>query len=139
MLNVTMSWEGVRECLERLRDGYVRGQAGGVFGADGHRFEIFYEQDRYVPPEELRPRLKNVPQRHVDRGAAVKRIDHVNVLASDVAANRRFARARCVIHSNICGQGKILNVSIGACKLSCWRVPHLPLVGRTPTWHGCTK
>ncbi len=44
-----------------------------------------------MPPEHLRPRLKNVPQRHVDRGAAVKRIDHVNVLAADVAANRRFA------------------------------------------------
>jgi catechol 2,3-dioxygenase len=58
---------------------------------DGHRFELFYEQDRYVPPEHLRPRLKNVPQRHVDRGAAVKRIDHVNILAADVAANRRFA------------------------------------------------
>jgi catechol 2,3 dioxygenase len=58
---------------------------------DGHRFELFYEQDRYVPPEHLRPRLKNVPQRHVDRGAAVKRLDHVNVLAADVAANRRFA------------------------------------------------
>jgi catechol 2,3-dioxygenase len=58
---------------------------------DGHRFEVFYEQDRYVPPEELRPRLKNVPQRHVDHGAAVKRIDHVNILAADVAANRRFA------------------------------------------------
>jgi catechol 2,3-dioxygenase len=53
--------------------------------------ELFYEQDRYVPPQELRPRLKNVPQRHVDRGAAVKRFDHVNLLASDVAANRRFA------------------------------------------------
>jgi catechol 2,3-dioxygenase len=58
---------------------------------DGHRFELFYEQDRYVPPEHLRPRLRNVPQRHVDHGAAVKRIDHVNLLATDVAANRRFA------------------------------------------------
>ena len=58
---------------------------------DGHRFELFYEQDRYVPPEHLRPRLRNVPQRHVDHGAAVKRIDHVNLLAADVAANRRFA------------------------------------------------
>ena len=58
---------------------------------DGHRFELFHEQDRYVPPEHLRPRLKNVPQRHVDRGASVKRIDHVNILAADVAANRRFA------------------------------------------------
>jgi catechol 2,3-dioxygenase len=58
---------------------------------DGHRFELFFEQDRYLPPAHLRPRLKNVPQRHVDRGAAVKRFDHVNVLAADVAANRRFA------------------------------------------------
>jgi catechol 2,3-dioxygenase len=58
---------------------------------DGHRFELFYEQDRYVAPEHLRPRLRNVPQRHVDHGAAVKRIDHVNLLAADVAANRRFA------------------------------------------------
>ena len=58
---------------------------------DGHRFELFHEQPRYVPPEHLRPRLKNVPQRHVGRGAAVKRIDHVNILAADVAANRRFA------------------------------------------------
>ncbi|MBV9194254.1 MAG: VOC family protein [Solirubrobacterales bacterium] len=57
---------------------------------DGHHFELFYEQDRYVPPEELRPRLKNVPQRHVDRGASVKRFDHINVLASDVRANRAF-------------------------------------------------
>jgi hypothetical protein len=38
--NVTVSWEGVRERLERLRDSYMRGQAGGVFGAGGHRFEI---------------------------------------------------------------------------------------------------
>ncbi len=58
---------------------------------DGHLMEIVDEVDRYVPPEELRPRWRNVPQRHVDRGAAVKRIDHVNVLAADVAANRRFA------------------------------------------------
>ena len=53
--------------------------------------ELYYETDRYEPPEHLRPALKNVPQRHVDRGAAVKRLDHVNLLATDVAANRRFA------------------------------------------------
>lgn len=35
-----MSWEGVRERLERLRESYVRGQVGDVFGVDGHRFEI---------------------------------------------------------------------------------------------------
>ena len=59
---------------------------------DGHMMELYYETDRYVPPPELRPALKNVPQRYVGRGAAVKRLDHVNVLARDVAANRRFAQ-----------------------------------------------
>jgi catechol 2,3-dioxygenase len=58
---------------------------------DGHRMEIFYEADRYEPPAQLRPRLKNVPQRHVDHGASVKRFDHVNILAADVAANRIFS------------------------------------------------
>jgi catechol 2,3-dioxygenase len=79
-----------------LGDGWTDGDHGHgpayqFRDPDGHRFELFYEQDRYVPPEHLRPRLRNVPQRHVDRGASVKRIDHVNVLAADVAANRRFA------------------------------------------------
>jgi catechol 2,3-dioxygenase len=58
---------------------------------DGHPMELYYETEHYVPPEHLRPALKNVPQRYVGRGAAVKRLDHVNLLASDVAANRRFA------------------------------------------------
>ncbi len=48
---------------------------------DGHLFEIYYETERYEPPPDLRPALKNVPQRYVGRGAAVKRLDHVNVLA----------------------------------------------------------
>jgi catechol 2,3-dioxygenase len=58
---------------------------------DGHTMEILFEASRYVPPEELRPRLKNVPQRHVDRGAAVKRLDHANLLAADVAGCRAFS------------------------------------------------
>ena len=58
---------------------------------DGHRFELYYEVERYDPPEHLRPSLKNQPQRYTGRGAAVKRLDHVNVLAADVRASREFA------------------------------------------------
>jgi catechol 2,3-dioxygenase len=58
---------------------------------DGHPMEIYFEAERYQPPEELTPRLKNVPQRFTGRGAAVKRLDHINLLAKDVEANRRFA------------------------------------------------
>ena len=35
--------------------------------------------------------LRNQPQRFTGRGAAVKRLDHVNLLATDVAACRAFA------------------------------------------------
>ena len=59
---------------------------------DDHLMELYYETERYSPPEELRPALKNVPQRFTGRGAAVKRLDHVNLLAADVTANRRFAQ-----------------------------------------------
>ena len=58
---------------------------------DGHPFEIYFETERYEPPEHLRPSLKNQPQRYTGRGAAVKRLDHVNVLAADVRPNRVFA------------------------------------------------
>ena len=59
---------------------------------DGHVFELYYEAERYVPPEHLKPSWRNQPQRYVGRGAAVKRLDHVNVLAADVRANRVFAQ-----------------------------------------------
>jgi catechol 2,3-dioxygenase len=59
---------------------------------DGHVLELFYEAERYVPPEHLRPSWRNQPQRYVGRGAAVKRLDHVNVLAADVRANRTFVQ-----------------------------------------------
>jgi catechol 2,3-dioxygenase len=58
---------------------------------DGHVMELYYESERYEPPEYLKPALKNQPQRYVGWGASVKRLDHVNFLAADVAANRRFA------------------------------------------------
>ncbi len=58
---------------------------------DGHAFELYFEVERYAPPEHLKPSLKNQPQRYVGRGCAVKRLDHVNVLAADVRANREFA------------------------------------------------
>jgi catechol 2,3-dioxygenase len=59
---------------------------------DGHTMELYYEAEKFDPPEHLRPSLKNQPQRYLGRGCAVKRVDHVNLLAADVAANRTFAQ-----------------------------------------------
>ena len=79
-----------------LGEGWTEGARGRGPGyrfrdPDGHRFELYYEVERYEPPEHLRPSLKNQPQRYTGRGAAVKRLDHVNVLAADVRASREFA------------------------------------------------
>ncbi|HEY4827365.1 MAG TPA: VOC family protein [Solirubrobacteraceae bacterium] len=59
---------------------------------DGHPMELYYETEHYVAPEHLRPALRNQPQRYTGRGAAVKRLDHINLLTSDVEASRRFAQ-----------------------------------------------
>ena len=59
---------------------------------DGHVFDLYYECERYEAPEHLRPSLKNQPQRYTGRGAAVKRLDHVNVLAAEVRGCREFAQ-----------------------------------------------
>ena len=80
-----------------LGQGWIDGDVGHgpayrFTDPDGHAFELYYEAERYSPPEHLRPSWKNQPQRYVGRGAAVKRLDHVNVLAADVRANREFAQ-----------------------------------------------
>jgi catechol 2,3-dioxygenase len=80
-----------------LGEGWIDGDLGHgpayrFTDPDGHVMELYFETEKYDPPDTLRPSLKNQPQRYIGRGAAVKRVDHVNVLARDVAANRRFAQ-----------------------------------------------
>jgi catechol 2,3-dioxygenase len=79
-----------------LGQGWIDGDVGHgpayrFTDPDGHVVEVYFETEKYRPPEPLRPSLKNQPQRYIGRGAAVKRLDHVNLLARDVAPTRRFA------------------------------------------------
>jgi catechol 2,3-dioxygenase len=66
------------------------GRAYAFTTPDGHNMEIYYETEWYQPPPDLRPSLKNQAQRFPARGANVRRLDHMNLLTSDVAATRRF-------------------------------------------------
>ena len=52
--------------------------------------EIYYETEWYTPPPALKPALKNQAQRFPARGVSVRRLDHMNLLTSDVASLRRF-------------------------------------------------
>jgi len=97
------AWNG--EALERVAqaieatgrgEGWIEGDHGHgpayrFTDPDGHVCELFYEADRYEPPPELVPSLKNQPQRITGRGVSVKRLDHLNLLAADVRAARTFA------------------------------------------------
>jgi catechol 2,3-dioxygenase len=94
------------EALERRassieRTGLGRGWIDGDVGhgrayafedPDGHPFELFYEAERYVAPDHLKPSWRNQPQRYTGRGCAVKRLDHVNMLAAEVQPTREFAQ-----------------------------------------------
>ena len=57
---------------------------------DGRPFEIYYETERYRPPEDLRPAMLNQQQRRTGRGVGVRRLEHLNFVSPDVRACRRF-------------------------------------------------
>ncbi len=57
---------------------------------DGHVFEIYYDTVRYQAPEAERAALKNIAQRYHGRGVCPRRIDHLNLLATNVEAIRDF-------------------------------------------------
>lgn len=73
-------------------DGDVgHGKAYQYRGPDGHLMELYFEAQKYVAPEHLKPTLKNQPQKFLGRGAAVKNLDHINFLSSNPEADGDFA------------------------------------------------
>src|SRR5688572_13806206 len=58
--------------------------------SDGHDMELYYETEWYSAPPALKPSLKNQAMRFPARGVNVRRLDHLNLLAADVPALRRF-------------------------------------------------
>ncbi len=57
---------------------------------DGHRMEILWDVEYYQAPEALKTPLMNRPQKRPSRGVPVRRLDHINLMASDVTANKQF-------------------------------------------------
>lgn len=89
------------------------GRAYRFRSPDGHVFELYYETRRYEPPEGERPALKNVAQRYHGRGAAVRRLDHFNLLAGDVSAMRDFMIG--ALGSRVTEQIRLDNGRLGGC------------------------
>jgi catechol 2,3-dioxygenase len=57
---------------------------------DGHVVELYYDTQWYEAPPERRPALRNQAERYPARGVNIRRLDHYNCLAVDVAACREF-------------------------------------------------
>jgi catechol 2,3-dioxygenase len=73
------------------QDGDIgHGPAYRFHAPDGHVCELFWESERYVPPPDKRPAMRNQPARYTGNGCAVKRLDHINLFSQDVAADRSF-------------------------------------------------
>ncbi|WP_377298502.1 VOC family protein [Rhizobium sp. SGZ-381] len=57
---------------------------------DNHIFELYWDTRVYEAPPAEKPALKNIAQRYHGRGASPRRLDHLNLLASDVRQIRDF-------------------------------------------------
>jgi catechol 2,3-dioxygenase len=78
-----------------LGTGWIDGDQGHgpayrFIDPDGHKMEILWEVEYYQAPPEKRTELLNRPQKRPLRGVPVRRLDHVNLLASNVTSNRDF-------------------------------------------------
>jgi catechol 2,3-dioxygenase len=89
------------------------GRAYRFRSPDGHVFELYYDTRKYEPPEGERPALKNVAQRFHGRGAAVRRLDHFNLLATDVSQMRDFMTG--ALGSRVTEQIRLDNGRLGGC------------------------
>jgi catechol 2,3-dioxygenase len=79
------------DCASGWIDGAPgHGKAFQFNTTDGHLMEVFWEVERAEVPTELRTPLKNRPQKRPTTGVPVRRIDHVNLMSSDSAADTRF-------------------------------------------------
>ena len=80
---------------------------------DGHVFELYWETQKYRAPDEEAPALKNLAQRYHGRGAAPRRLDHFNLLATDVSKMRDFMVG--ALGSRVTEMIRLDNGRIGGC------------------------
>jgi catechol 2,3-dioxygenase len=73
---------------------FGHGPAYRLASPDGHEVEVYYETVRYQADAASAPGFKNQPARYEPHGIAPRRLDHINLLASDVRPTREFFQHR---------------------------------------------
>ncbi|WP_127817785.1 VOC family protein [Microbacterium sp. CPCC 204701] len=99
----SMAWRATsREALERRADaldkaglgtGWKSGDLGvgrtwGFESPDGHQMEIIWDVEKYQAPEDLRSRILTRRSKRPLQGMPPRRLDHVNLMASDVTVQK---------------------------------------------------
>jgi len=79
----------------------------------GHVFEIYWDTVKYKPTDKDRPALKNLASRFHATGACPRRLDHLNLLSSDVAEFRRFMET--CLGSRVTEMIRLDNGRLGGC------------------------
>lgn len=85
-----VAWLDAQQVPGRWVEDLMHGPAYRCATPDGHQVELYFETQRFVATPEVATAFKNQPQRYVPRGIAPRRLDHLNILARDVPACRRF-------------------------------------------------
>jgi catechol 2,3-dioxygenase len=70
---------------------YAHGRAYKFTSPDGHCQKVLWDIDYFQAGPDLASKLRNRPSKRPLRGVPVRRIDHVNLMVSDVVKNTEFA------------------------------------------------
>lgn len=70
---------------------YAHGRAYKFCSPDGHKQKVLWDLEYFQAGPELASKLRNRPSKRPLRGVPVRRIDHVNLMVSDVVRNTDFA------------------------------------------------
>ncbi len=71
---------------------YAHGPAYKFCTPDGHCMKVLWQLDYFNAPPDMKSKLRNRPSKRPLRGVPVRRIDHVNLMVSDLPRNRHFMR-----------------------------------------------
>ncbi|MBI4786078.1 MAG: catechol 2,3-dioxygenase [Chloroflexi bacterium] len=77
---------------------YAHGRAYKFCTPDGHPMKVLWDLDYFQAPPELKSNLRSRPSKRPLRGVPVRRLDHVNLMVSDVPTNRGFMTAVLDFH-----------------------------------------
>ncbi|MBB5801456.1 catechol 2,3-dioxygenase [Saccharothrix ecbatanensis] len=95
----TASPDALERRVKAIRDGNVEGNwHDGDYGygktfqfdtPDGHRMNLLWEVEKYQAPAELKSKILTRPSKKPLQGLPIKRIDHLNLLASEVTPTKQ--------------------------------------------------